>query len=104
MSAEFELVMELPGASFDPEEMDDFSRERWRDTSQPAEEAKHGVGAEILCTAAFGLKCTSERRPIHDDGSVGATVTERRLLMKPRVILPSIIELLKRDESGSSTA
>lgn len=99
MSADFELVAEDPGAWFDADAMED-ARERERDLDIRSN-AKHGGNSAIVCTVEFGLRCTT-KRPASDAAGGSPPGLERKLLMKPRVVLPSIVDLLRSNENNSS--
>lgn len=83
MSTNFDVVSVDPADGFDPNGMSDAFGEYT--TSR----------GPLLCTMELGLKCTT-RRNVAAPGADGQdTMYERRILLQPRVILESVIDVLQ---------
>lgn len=81
MSTNFEVIGADSGRAYDAQEMVDV----FEDYGTPR-------GA-VLCTIELGLRC-STRNPIVEQSASREEATERRLLLRPKVILESAVDML----------
>ena len=81
MSTNFEVVGADSGRTFDAQEMVDA----FEDYGTPR-------GA-VLCTTELGLRCSTRKAPAEPSGSQ-EEIIERRLLLRPKVILESAVDML----------
>ena len=97
VSSDFDVILEEIGTPFDPVMMQSvFGHKSSADnanvigTDQPT--------VEIVCTVEFGLRCTA-KAPLDDPQD---TRLQHRLLLKPKVVLPSVLQTLRADTLSSS--
>lgn len=81
MSTNFEVVGADSGRAFDAQEMVDAFEDY---------EASKGT---VLCTTELGLRCSTRKATAEPSGSREEN-TERRLLLRPKVILESAVDML----------
>lgn len=87
VSTDFDVVAEAPGVPFDPATMDTVFGAKQRGGDEG------GAAAAVVCTVELGLQCTT--RAVAGEGTAQDVQMQCRLLVKPKVVLPSVLQTLR---------
>ena len=93
-TTDMEVFLANPGAVF-TEEMEDFDTES--EGVGNSESGSTGPEKRILCTVGMGLKMTTRKK----DGATGSLEDQIHLLLRPKVVLPSVLLDSEKGASGA---
>ncbi|OBZ72248.1 hypothetical protein A0H81_07927 [Grifola frondosa] len=98
LSTSFEVVLVEGGEPFEEGQMTNKMREGEPVPGDNHEKVSGGEAGSVLCTTELGLRCVTRKdgRDIDLDDEDGGDVFERRMLLPPKVVLDSAMEVIER--------